>query len=432
MSGLFPNAWHVARREYLQRVRSRSFLIVTAVLAVAGLAIGLVPVIGRLIEGDATTSISVYSADAELRSTSATAIGFILAATTDGSDGIADPYRIDPVDDPDAARQQVRRGELDGLLTVKRAEDGDLAWEAFTDASLMDPRLVAVRQAATQVTIGDRLERAGVEPDEAGEIFAPTAFEVTPVDPAASGDEPDFGPDYVLSNALVILTFMAVVTYGSWVATSVAEEKSSRVMELLITAAHPRQLLAGKVLGNGGAGLTQYVVVLTSVLVAVLLQGLIADQLFGSGGGAALDQLDLAVLVPFALLFVPGFMLYCILYAGLGSLASRQEDVTQVTGPMLFLGMGGYFVAFVAMATPDVDWIKVLSLIPFFSPYLLPTRFLLGTPPAAWEWLAAGALMLIFLLVALWIAARIYSAGVLLYGQRLSLRSAWKAVRVNR
>ena len=433
MSGLFPNAWHVARREYLQRVRGRTFFIVTAVLAVAGLAIGLLPVIGRVIEGDATTSIGVYSTDAELRSASATAIGLILTASDDGPDGGADPYRIEPVGDPDAARQQVRDGDLDGLLSVERREDGDLSWEAFTDASLMDPRLVAVRQAATQVTIGDRLQRAGVDPGEAGEIFAPTAFEVTPIDPEAAGDDdPDFGPDYVLSNVLVILTFMAVVTYGSWVATSVAEEKSSRVMELLITAAHPRQLLAGKVLGNGAAGLTQYVVVLAAVLVAVLLQGFIAERLFGSGGGASLDQLDLVVLIPFALLFVPGFMLYCILYAGLGSLASRQEDVTQVTGPMLFLGMGGYFVAFVAMATPDAAWIKLLSLIPFFSPYLLPTRFLLGTPPAAWEWLVAGALMLLFLLGALWVAARIYSAGVLLYGQRLSLRSAWNAVRVNR
>jgi ABC-2 type transport system permease protein len=430
MSGLFPNAWHVARREYLQRVRSRSFMIVTAVLAIAGLAIGLLPVIGRLIEGDATTQIGVYAPQGELRAEYTTAIGLILSATDGSTDGQAEPYDVQAIDDDNDGRARVRSGELDGLLIVESGET-DVGWELYTDASFTSSWLVAVRQAATQVTIADRLERAGVDPGEAGEIFAPTAFEVTPTDPQAAGDEPDFGPDYVLSNALVILTFMAVVTYGSWVATSVAEEKSSRVMELLITAAHPRQLLAGKVLGNGGAGLTQYVVVLASVLVAVLLQGFIAERLFGSGG-AELDQLDLVVMIPFALLFVPGFMLYCILYAGLGSLASRQEDVTQVTGPMLFLGMGGYFVAFVAMATPDLAWIKVLSLIPFFSPYLLPTRFLLGTPPAAWEWLAAGALMLLFLLGALWVASRIYSAGVLLYGQRLSFRNAWNAVRVNR
>jgi ABC-2 type transport system permease protein len=428
MMGLFPNAWHVARREYRQRVGSRAFLIVTALLAVAGLTIGMLPVIGRLIEGDATTEIGVYAAEAELRTTSAGAIGAILTARDDD----ADAYRIEAVSDVDAARQQVRDGEVDALLSVEREEDGDLAWDAFTDASFTDPRLVALRQAATQVTIADRLERAGIDPAQAGDIFAPTTFDVSPLDPAADGPDEDFGPDYLLANALVILTFMAVITYGSWVATSVAEEKSSRVMELLITAASPRQLLAGKVLGTGAAGLTQYVVVLAAVLVAVLLQGVVAERLIGAGAATDLAEVDLGVLVPFAVLFVPGFLLYCTLYAGLGSLASRQEDVTQVTGPMLFIGMGGYFVAFVAMATPDVAWIQLLSLIPFFSPYLLPTRYLLGAPPAAWEWLVAGGLMLVFLLAALWIAARIYSAGVLLYGQRLGLRNAWKAVRVNR
>lgn len=428
--GLFPNAWHVARREYRQRVGSRAFLIVTALLAVAGLTIGMLPVIGRLIEGDATTEIGVYAAERELRATSAGAIGAILAARDDGAE--ADPYRIEAVDDVDVARQLVRDGELDALLSVERDGGGDLAWDAFTDASFADPRLVALRQAATQLTIADRLERAGIDPAKAGDIFAPTVFGVSPLDPAADDPDEDFGADYLLANALVILTFMAVVTYGSWVATSVAEEKSSRVMELLITAASPRQLLAGKVLGTGAAGLTQYVVVLAAVLVAVLLQGVVAERLFGAGAATDLAEVDLGVLLPFAVLFVPGFLLYCTLYAGLGSLASRQEDVTQVTGPMLFIGMGGYFVAFVAMATPDQGWIQLLSLIPFFSPYLLPTRYLLGAPPAAWEWLVAGGLMLAFLFAALWIAARIYSAGVLLYGQRPGLRNAWKAVRVNR
>ena len=429
---LFPNAWHVAMREYRQRVGSRAFLIVTALLAVAGLTIGMLPVIGRLIEGDATTEIGVYSSDPELRTSSAATFGLILAAREDGQAGDSDPYRVEPVGDLGAARQQVRAGELDGLLSVDRGPDGDLVWDVFTDASFADPRVVALRQAATQVTIADRLERAGVDPAQAGEIFAPTAFAITPLDPGADEPDEDFGPDYLLANALVILTFMAVITYGSWVATSVAEEKSSRVMELLVTAASPRQLLAGKVLGTGAAGLTQYVVVLASVLVAVLLQGVIAERLLGAGAASTLADIDFSVLLPFALLFVPGFLLYCTLYAGLGSLASRQEDVTQVTGPMLFTGMGGYFVAFVAMATPDEGWIGILSLIPFFSPYLLPTRYLLGTPPAVWEWLLAGGLMLAFLLIALWIAARIYSAGVLLYGQRLGLQTAWRAVRVNR
>lgn len=430
--GLFPNAWHVARREYRQRVGSRAFVIVTALLAVAGLAIGMLPVIGRLVEGDATTEVAVYAVERELGTASATAIGLVLATNDDGPRGATDPFRVEPVDALEVGRQRVRDGELDALLSVERTPDGDLAWEAFTGASPTDARLVALRQATIQVTIADRLEQAGVDPAAAEDIFAPTEFELAPLDPDVDAAGADFGSAYLLANALVVLTFMAVITYGSWVATSVAEEKSSRVMELLITAASPRQLLAGKVLGTGAAGLTQYVVVLGAVLVAVLLQGAIAERLFGPGTADSLDAIDFGVLLPFAILFVPGFLLYCTLYAGLGSLASRQEDVTQVTGPMLFVGMGGYFVAFVAMATPDEIWIRALSLIPFFSPYLLPTRYLLGAPPAAWEWLLAGGLMLGFLLAALWLAARIYAAGVLLYGQKVGLRNAWNAVRVNR
>jgi ABC-2 type transport system permease protein len=113
-------------------------------------------------------------------------------------------------------------------------------------------------------------------------------------------------------------------------------------------------------------------------------------------------------------------------------MASRQEDVNQVTGPMLFVGMGGYFAAFIAMATPTAAWVKILSLIPFFSPYLLTARNVLARNVEPWEWVVAGILMLLFLAGALWLAARIYSAGVLMYGQRSNLRSIWRAVRVNR
>jgi ABC-2 type transport system permease protein len=94
--------------------------------------------------------------------------------------------------------------------------------------------------------------------------------------------------------------------------------------------------------------------------------------------------------------------------------------------------MGGYFASFVAMATPAAAWVKVLSLVPFFSPYLLTARAILTRNVQPWEWIAAAGLMVLFLAGALWLAARIYSAGVLMYGQRSNLRSIWRAVRVNR
>lgn len=425
MRSLFPNAWHVARREYLARVRTRTFLIVTAALALVGLGLALSPLLVRLLEGDPRTEVGLY---AETNIVNASQLQGLLAANAGGD---ADQWRVIPVDDEAVGRQMARDDDLDGMLSAVRATDGDLSFQAYTGAGSTDPRLLAIRTAATQLAIADRLERAGVDPAQAGEIFAPTAFEIDPVNPDA-GQDPFASGNGFAAYILVILTFMAIITYGTWVATSVAEEKSSRVMELLITAATPRQLLAGKVLGAGTAGLSQYAVILSGVLVGLLVQGMLAERIFGADAGNQLQGIDFAVLIPFSVFFVSGFLLYCVLYAGFGSMASRQEDVNQVTMPMLFIGMGGYFASFVAMATPNVGWVKVLSLVPFFSPYLLTARYSLAGNVAAWEWIVAGALMVVFLAGALWLAARIYSAGVLLYGQRASLRSVWRAVRVNR
>jgi ABC-2 type transport system permease protein len=422
---LFPNAWYVARREYLQRVQSRTFFIVTLVLAAVGVGIALLPVGIRLIAGEEQVTAGLY---AEPDTVEAAELEVILAANA-GEDGTT--YVVVEVADQETGQAQVRDGELDGLMSVTRTAGGELAFQVYTDATSTSPQLLAVRAATTQLTIGDRLERAGVDPAEAGEIFAPAAFEIEPVDPTATAD-PFSGPAGAVAYVLVILTFMAVITYGSWVATSVAEEKSSRVMELLITAASPRQLLSGKILGTGAAGLTQYLAILVAVVVGLLIQGFVAARVLGELGANVLEGVDFGVLIPFTLLFVPGFLLYCTLYAGFGSLASRQEDVTQVTSPMLFIGMAGYFASFVAMATPDAGWVKLLSLIPFFSPYLLPARYILAGNVQPWEWLVAAILMAVFMAVALWLAARIYSAGVLLYGQRASLRSVWRAVRVDR
>jgi len=422
---LFPNAWHIARREYLTRVRSRTFVIVTILLGVIGLGVAMLPIASRLIEGDQTIVIAVHSSDAKLESTTAATLKLILNASQDGT-----TYRVTVADDAAAAAASVRSGKVKGLLTVTRGADGELSFDALTDASPTDQRLFAVRQAVTQVNIGDRLQRAGIDPTRAGQIFAETAFKVTPTDPNARRPRDLVGPDYFLSLAMVILTFMAVITYGTWVATSVAEEKSSRVMELLVTAATPRQLLAGKVIGTGAAGLTQYLVVVVAALAGLLLQGTVAKRLLGDSA-ASLQGMNLWVLAPFGLFFIGGFALYAILYAGLGSMASRQEDVQQVTGPMILIGMVGYFAGFTAINVPDAAWVQWASLVPFFSPYLLPMRMSLATV-APWEWAAAALLLVLFVAGALWIAARLYSAGILLYGQRIGIRAVWRATRVHR
>jgi ABC-2 type transport system permease protein len=98
---------------------------------------------------------------------------------------------------------------------------------------------------------------------------------------------------------------------------------------------------------------------------------------------------------------------------------------------MVIVGVAGYLIAFAALNVPDADWVRALSFVPFFSPYLIPTRMVMGQI-APWEIALSFVLLLLGALVALWVAGRIYSAGVLLYGQKAGLRNVWRAVRVNR
>jgi ABC-2 type transport system permease protein len=428
VGGLFPNAWTVAVREYRLRVRSRLFQIATLVVALVGIGIALIPLGMQALGFDEASQVSIYASSPDTEQGAAA-----LAGTLNGlADGVSN-IEATVVTDPEAARTDVQEGTSSGLVTIDRDASGSLTFDLYTGEGPTSTVVYTVTAAASQVAVADRLVQAGVDPGQVGEIFAPTEFNVTPVDPGSVDPEEAFGPRYLLATVLVILMFMAVIMYGQWVASSVIEEKASRVMELLITAATPRQLLFGKVLGSGGAGLTQYIVIVGAALLGLFLQEPLSRLLLGETGGSGIDVqgLDLYVLIVVGLFFVGGFGLYASLYAALGSTASRQEEIQTISGPMVIIGMAGYFAAFFALTQPDADWVRVLSFVPFFSPYLIPTRLILGSI-APWEIGLALVFLVLGVLLALWVAARVYSAGVLLYGQRTGLRNVWRAMRTSR
>jgi ABC-2 type transport system permease protein len=432
MRGLFPNAFHVARREYLVRVRGRAFVVTTALLAVAVVVVTLVPtILGALGVADPPqVAVDVQADDITAADPVVTLQVALLVAAGDPAEG-ARP-RVIRAEDPEAAAQQVRDGELDALLTITRDDAGELEFEYLGSASPTNQTRLIIIQAATGLAMADRLAREGIGQERMAEIFERPTFTAIPVDPDDARNEEDFGGGFILAYAVVILTFIAILTYGNWVAQSVAEEKSNRVMELLITAATPRQLLVGKVLGSGAAGLSQYVVIVVAAVIGFVANGPVSDAL-GVSGQAPISLPDLypSMILSFGAFFLLGFALYATLYAAVGSMVTRVEDVQQAAGPLIFLAMAGYFASFAGLNDPDSQWVSILSIVPFFSPYLMPARMLL-TSPSAGEVLLALALLAASVVVALWIASRIYSAGVLLYGQRIGLRSVWRASRVSR
>ena len=420
---MLRNARLVAGREYGVRVRSRAFAISTLVLAIVATVAALAPLAIRALERESVVQIAASAPDARSGELTIRSLEMVFNAGTDLDPSSAPVYRFSLVEPAGvtAARSDVAAGTLDGLLLLTFGPEERLDFEYVT-ANPAGRQAVLFRLVAIAVA-------ASIRADEARGLIGD--FVVTDAIPgdAPGSSELDAASRQILATILVMLVFMTSVTYGMWVATSVAEEKSSRVMELMLNAATPGEMLAGKVLGVGGAGLTQLAAIVLPAAAVVVLQGPLARLILGENADETpLAGLTPGILVAFAAFFLLGFVLTALVYAAAGSLVSRQEDVQQVALPMLMLSFAAYFAAFFASGAPDAAWVAPLSWVPFFSPYIMLTRLVTGSVPP-WELALAVGLLAATILVALVVAARIYAAGVLLYGQRPTLAGVLRATR---
>jgi ABC-2 type transport system permease protein len=429
---LFPNAWYVAVREFRSRARSRSFVLGTILLAFLSFVATQLPVLIDFSMSTSQTKVAVVVRAADTPSDAQALLDSQLNGQS-ADPGAHKAFAISwlPGDGLAAAQADLERGEYDALLIVDRdSTTGDLAFTLRTDIPQDGRAVESIKVALVSLEMEDRLVRAGTS---TAALRAPFSLTVAPVSATSAGTNSISAEvsTSLLSTGLIVLIFMAIVTYGVWVAMSVAEEKGSRVMELMLNATTPLQMLAGKMLGNGAAGLTQYGIILAAVVGGLVLQGPIHRAVVGTDSGTQFGGLSPLVLGAFVVLFVLGFTLYALLYAALGSLVSRQEDVQSATSPLMMLIMVGYFMSVLGLQAIDDTWVRVASFVPFFSPYLMLARVSAGHVEV-WEFALAVLLLAISCAVALVVAARIYSAGVLLYGQRVGLAQILKAAKISR
>jgi ABC-2 type transport system permease protein len=431
-----PNILTVARREFLMRARTRTFLLGTAILVIAVVVVALLPVIIRYVDRSSATEIGVWVGTDDLASDPVADLERILNPSPDGlpTEAGLPEFTVSRYTDLASARDAVTSGGLSAALSIERSPNGELAFTLYTDGPAATTERTALL-ATTSLAIADRLDRLGVAPVDQAALFAPASLDIAWSDPERAGPGPEgqFSTDYLLGFGLSVLIFMLIVLYGNWIAMSVVEEKSSRVMEVILNAATPFQLLTGKVLGVGAVALAQYAAILAAGIAALLAQAPIASALLGEGGTEVTlpAGLTIGMLLLLGVFGVLGFLLYGVLYAAAGSLVSRQEDVQAAVMPLAFVSTGAYLIA-IYSATGLIDihegWISLLVLIPFVSPFIILSRVTAGV--ATIPEVAIAILLLIgAIVVALWIAARIYAAGVLLYGQRPGLRSILKMAR---
>ncbi len=209
------------------------------------------------------------------------------------------------------------------------------------------------------------------------------------------------------------MLYMCIMLYGQLVAMSVVTEKSSRMMELLITSTRPTTLIFGKVLGAGLAGLTQFALIIAS---AFGFYALNAQYWADSPMMIGFFSTSPTLIVYAFIFFITGYFLYAFLYAAFASLVSRVEELNTVTMPVVLLFVVAFIVSMQGMANPSSTLMKVASFIPFFAPMAMFLRISAGVVPFA-EILISIALLVATVFLMAWFGARIYRMGVLMYGK---------------
>lgn len=330
-------------------------------------------------------------------------------------------------------QQQVKDGKLDMVLVIDRSAIGNLSFTQYMKtASAESSALSEVGAAVMQLNLLDQASRLNLTPEQAQRLSAqPEVNAIALQQEPESRSAGERVAGYVIAYIGIALIAMSVYLYGNTVAQGVAEEKGGRIMEILINAATPFQLMLSKILGIGAAALTQIASFVVVAISAVLLQAPLRALLLGNArGGLSLDvaSISIAPLLLLVLYFLLGFLLYATLFAGVGALVRRQDEAQNAVSPITLFFTAGYLVSFIAIYVPDAAWVKVMSHIPFWTPVLMVVRAGVSTI-AWWEIVVSVAVMVVTIIVCTLLAARIYRLGVLMYGQKPGARQLIKVLR---
>jgi ABC-2 type transport system permease protein len=385
----------VARRELVEQIRGRSFLISTAITLVILIAIIVVPRlfgVGR----PETFDVGVVGG------TSAR-VGQALAAQA-GAAGVK--VRLQQPADLAAAETAVRDGKLDLAIVDGR--------ELLVKADVNEQLSLLAQSASRTLRAQERLAAAGLDQAEIQSTLVPSPLPVRSLEPVDQTER----SKRAIATVSIFLLYGQLIGYCFAVAMGVVEEKATRVVEVLLAAVRPLQLLAGKVVGLGLVGLIQ----LTAIGAVGLTVAIAVDAISLPAG--ALGTIGW-VLVWFLL----GYAFYSSLFAVAGAIVSRQEELQNTAAPLNLLMVGSFLVAFMgAGSNPGSTLATVSSFLPPVAPLVMPVRIAAGEV-AAWQVAASLGTMLVSILAVVLLASRLYEGAVLRTGARVKLRDAWAGAR---
>jgi ABC-2 type transport system permease protein len=411
--------WIILFHTYLNKLKSKSFIITTIITVVIVLALtNINNIIDMFDKNGGKDTVAVLDESGQLYEP------FKKQVNTINKDINLKLYQGSEKE----AEKAVEKGDFQGVIQLRynneKLPEATFKAKSIADSALFTDLQTGLQQLKTMLAAS----QINLAPAQLQKLYEPVSFEKFALEKNAKTEE-ELNQARGLVYVLLFIIYFSVIMYATMIAMEVATEKSSRVMEILISSVSPIKQMFAKIIGIGLLSLTQ--------LAAFLIVGYFSltsnletlkEGFFGVYG---FSDIPIGTIVYAVIFFILGYFLYATLAAFLGSLVSRIEDVQQMITPMTFLVVGGFMIAMFGLGKPDAAFITITSYIPFFTPMIMFLRVGMLTLPA-WEAILGIAILIATIVALAVFGARVYRGGVLMYGKSNSFKDIKKALQLTK
>ena len=416
----------ITKREYLARLRSKGFWISTVALPVMMVAWAVLPSLmvartkasQKLAVVDRTYQVAELLEETldELARRTAEQVSFELELVVPQADAESQRLALD---------QRVLDEEISAWVWIdpEMLEENRVEYHAESVSNFITQQ--ALTGALSSAVQKVRLAESGYDPEIVAELSSSIDLETVRISEDGSRAEGGLG-GFALAFAVFMVLYMTTLIYGQQVMLGVLEEKSSRVVEVILSTVDPLDLMAGKIAGIGLAGLTQ-LAIWFSIAALLTAPGLVALLAF-LPAGTELPTLAPMLVLHFFLLFILGYFFYATFYAMIGSAFNNPQEAQQMASLAVIFVVLPWIFFLPILNDPDSTLAVVTSLIPIFTPFLMVLRIAVKMPPT-WQILLGYLLTTALCVGMIWLCARIYRVGILMYGKKPSLKELWRWVR---
>lgn len=437
----------VVKREYVQRVRAKMFIVSTILLPLVMSLFGIVPAVILNIEVGGPLRVAVVDQTGKMYAPLQAAVS---NEQSDNAEQQAGPeaqpanttrrglprmgsrkFQLTEVNTEGRSAEDVR-AELDRQLLAKQLDgylilppnfinEGRAEFFNNNPGDMLSSSLL--RSTLTRAVREQRLVEANVDTQTRRELFRPVELEAVKI--GAGGEERDSGGSFVLVFGVGFIMYLAILMYGQVILGAVIEEKETRIAEILFSSVKPFTLMMGKLVGVSLVALTQLCIWATAFAVFALYG---VSLLMSQGVPARIPNIPFSHYVYFGLFFLLGYFIYATIYALVGSMVTTAQEGGQLAMPIILILVVSFYLFLPVSRSPDSTFSFWVSMLPFSAPVAMLVRIVTQTPPF---WQIALSLLIGFgtVLLIMWFSARVYRVGMLMYGKRASLTEAWRWVR---